>query len=129
MLRAADPRRPRSALLTCAWSFSNQLANAVLVLVLVTGPVAAVDVADLPLAVDDDGTRHFVDVVRLAHLIRGVEQHGKAHRLAREQFLDGGRFLVDIDADQSEARRLVLLVHLIEQGDFLLAGAAPGRPE
>src|ERR1700731_1721204 len=109
MLRARDRRRSPQAL-TCAWSLSNQLANAILVLVLVTGPVASVNVADFPLAIDDDGTRHFIHVVRLAYLVRGVEQHGEAHRFTRQQVLHCGPFLIDIDADEREARRLVFLV-------------------
>src|SRR5258706_4123863 len=112
-----------------AWSLANQLANAVLVLILVAGPIAAVDIADFALAIDDDGTRHFVHVVRLAHLVRRIEQYREADRFACQQFLDRGRVLVDIDADQGKARRFVLLVHLIQQGHLLLAGAAPGCPE
>src|ERR1700737_2452603 len=104
MLRARARCRPRQASMRCAWSLANQLANAVLVLVLVAGPIAAVDVADFTLAIDDDGTRHFVDVIRLAHLVRRIEQHREADRFAREQFLDRWGVLVDIDADQGKAR-------------------------
>src|SRR5450631_1109094 len=129
MPRARVRRRSLPAAKMSAWSLANQLTDSILVLVLVAGPIATVDVADLTLAVDDDGTRHFIDVVGLAHLICRVEQHRKAYRFASQQFLDRWRLFVDIHANQSKARRLVFLVHLIEQRHLLLAGTAPGRPE
>src|SRR5277367_669132 len=115
MPRARERRRPSRASVSCGWSFPNQLADAVLVFVLIARPIAAMNVTDLALAIDDDGARHLIDVIRLAHLVGGVEQNWKADRLAGQQFFDGRRFLVDIDSDQGKAGRLVLLVHLVEQ--------------
>src|SRR5258708_39801301 len=111
-----------------AWLLANQLANPVLVLIPVAGPIAAMDVADVALAIDDDGTRHFIDVIRLAHLVCRVEEDGETDRLAREQFLHGGRFLVDIDAAQGKAPRPELLLHPFPQRHFLLPTPPPTPP-
>src|ERR1700733_4887852 len=107
-------RRPRTALLP------DELTDTILIIVLVARPIAAVDVADLALAVDDHRARHLIDVVGLAHLIGGVEQHGEAHGFAREQLLHRRRVLVHVHPDEREARRFVLLVHLVEERHLLL---------
>src|ERR1700721_296892 len=83
--------------------FPYELADAVLIFVLIAGPVAAMDIANLALPVDDHGTRHLIDMVGLADLIRRIEQYRKTDRLARQPLFDRRSLFVPVDSDQSEA--------------------------
>src|SRR5690606_32906864 len=128
----ARPRRPLGRAVPIAAngsSFSQQLPDLSLILMLVTGLVAVMDVTHLALAIDDHGRRHRDDSIQTADLVRRIEQHGEADRRFFQKLLDASRVVLDVDAEQREAEILVALMKRLEMRHLLAARPAPCRPE
>src|SRR5688572_20375739 len=92
----------------------EQRSDLIQILAFVAGLVAAVQVANIALAIDEHGARHGAHVVQLAHLAVAVEQHREGHRRFLQPAFSilGVRF--HVHAHQGEAERTVALVHLFE---------------
>src|SRR6187399_509599 len=92
--------------------------------------VALVHHADVSLAIDEHGARHYGYLVHLADLAVSVEHNREAHRLLlRKPGFSALGIRLDVHAHQGEAHGLVLLVDVFEQRHFLSARSAPGGPE
>src|SRR3954452_25012871 len=85
---------------------------------------------DLALAVDQHRRRQHRRLQQVRDLAARVERDRIADGLIlHERLHRRGALLVDADADDFEAARRVLRVHLLELRDLEAAGAAPGCPE
>src|SRR5688572_14203776 len=104
-------RQPLTASIS---SLLQQRPNLIQILAFVAGLVAAVQVANVALAVDEHRARHGAHVVHLADLAVAIEHHRERHRRLAQPLLGVLAVGIDVDADQREAERTVALVHLVE---------------
>src|SRR5690606_26962904 len=110
-------------------SLLQQRANLIEVLALIARLVAAVQVANVALAIDEYGARHRAHLVHLTDLAVLVEQHGERDRRLRKPAFSILRVCFHVHAEQREAKRTVTNVNLNEKWHVLATGPAPARPE